>query len=276
MWSEDEVCRALLNAGALTIRDVDSGEEPFVYSSGQRGPGYVMIKALVARQDIFRPLAESLAAKLRDEGIRFDHIAGNATGGMIPAYAVREAFQRQTGRHDIEYVYVRGSRKPGGFGELVTGLQHIPPALAVAEPLSWLVVEDLVNYAETPVNTVLLLRSLGYHAGTSRGGWSPSSISARSDPSSNLSTATVSPSRSTMWRTLRRTSAGSWQSNRHSASSRYMEVHATSSGPLFSRALWPSLRVIVPSSSVTSRSRRRVPSTYRSTIWRVLTTPSGM
>lgn len=164
MWSEDEVCRALLNAGALTIRDVDSGEEPFVYSSGQRGPGYVMIKALVARQDIFRPLADSLAAKLRDEGIRFDHIAGNATGGMIPAYAVREAFQRQTGRHDIEYVYVRGSRKPGGFGELVTGLQHIPPALAVAEPLSWLVVEDLVNYAETPVNTVLLLRSLGYRA----------------------------------------------------------------------------------------------------------------
>jgi orotate phosphoribosyltransferase len=164
MWSEDEVCRALLEAGTLTVRDVAAGEEPFLYSSGQRGPGYVMVKALVARQDVFLPLADALAAKLHRDGVPFDHIAGNATGGMIPAYAIRAAFQQQTGRHDIEYVYVRGSRKPGGFGELVTALEHIPPPRASVDPPSWLVVEDLVNYAETPVNTLLLLRSLGYRA----------------------------------------------------------------------------------------------------------------
>ena len=33
---------AIIEAGGMEIRDVDSGEEPFLYSSGNRGPGYIM------------------------------------------------------------------------------------------------------------------------------------------------------------------------------------------------------------------------------------------
>ncbi len=162
--SEDAVCLALLAAGALSVRDVDAGEEPFLYSSGNHGPGYVMVKALVARQAVFRALIDALAAKLIDAGVPFDHVIGNATGGMIPAYALREAYQRRSGRTDVEYVYVRGARKEGGHRELVTGLEHIAPRTQAGAPSSWLVVEDMVNFAETPVNSLLLLRSLGFVA----------------------------------------------------------------------------------------------------------------
>lgn len=79
--AEDEVCRLLLAARVLSIRDVDAaGEEPFVYSSGHVGPGYVMVKGLVGRLDVFSTLTEQLALKLIDEGVAFDHVAGNATG----------------------------------------------------------------------------------------------------------------------------------------------------------------------------------------------------
>lgn len=163
-WTEKEVCRAILGTRALTVRDVAGGEEPFRYSSGSVGPGYVMAKSLVGTQAVFRPLMQQLALKLVSERIAFDHIIGNATGGMIPAYAVREAYQQITGRVDIEYVYVRGSRKQGGHGELVTGIEHVNRRSRSGEPASWIVVEDLINHAETSVNSLLLFRKLGFVA----------------------------------------------------------------------------------------------------------------
>ena len=65
--SEEAVCVKMLEAGAVDIRDVDGGEEPFLYSSGNRGPGYVMVKGLVTRQEIFKPLVEQLALRIGRE-----------------------------------------------------------------------------------------------------------------------------------------------------------------------------------------------------------------
>ena len=156
--SEEDVCRLILNAEAAVVRDVDGGEEPFLYSSGNWGPGYVSIKGLVGRQETFRPLAEQLALRVIDSGIEFDFIAANATGGMVPGYQLREDLQRMTGR-EIPYVYTRGTRKPGGHKELVTGIDgnpHIP------EGSRSLVIEELVNFAQSTSNSAVGLRELGY------------------------------------------------------------------------------------------------------------------
>lgn len=161
--SEEAVCAKLLEVGAVSIRDVDAGEEPFLYSSGNFGPGYVMVKGTVGRQDVFKPIVEQLALRLVEEDVEFDNVAGNATGGMIPAYQCREDYQRMTGK-DVGYVYVRGTRKEGGHKELITGLDHIAPIREDGSPAHWLVVEELVNFGETTTNSLNLLRGLGFVA----------------------------------------------------------------------------------------------------------------
>jgi orotate phosphoribosyltransferase len=162
--SEEEICAHLLDLRALDIRDVDGGEAPFHYSSGNFGPGYVDIKGTVGAQHVFKSLVEQVAVRLIDDNVEFDNIAGNATGGIVPAYECREAYQQLTDRVDIGYVYVRGSRKQGGKGELVTGLQHIPPNREDGSPAQFLVMEELVNFAETTTNSLLHLRELGFIA----------------------------------------------------------------------------------------------------------------
>lgn len=161
--SEEAICAQLLEVGAVAIRDVDAGEDPFLYSSGNFGPGYIMVKGTVARQEVFKPVVEQLALRLIDEGVEFDNIAGNATGGMIPAYQCREDYQRLSGKN-VGYVYVRGTRKEGGHRELITGLDHISPAREDGSPAQWLVVEELVNFGETTTNSLNLFRELGFVA----------------------------------------------------------------------------------------------------------------
>jgi len=51
-----KAARMILKAEALTIRDVDGGESPFLYASGNWGPGYIMIKGLVGRKKIIKSL----------------------------------------------------------------------------------------------------------------------------------------------------------------------------------------------------------------------------
>lgn len=148
--------KKILDAGALEIRDIDAGEQPFLYSSGNRGPGYVMIKGLVSRRDLMKELCHALANKVMSV-VSPDVVAGNATGGMIPGWIISDWL-------GLPYLYVRNSRKVGGHGELVTGFgTHIP------QDCHCLVVEELVNFAQTTVNSTNALRSLGFrvtHAAT--------------------------------------------------------------------------------------------------------------
>lgn len=161
--SEEAICDMMLGAGSVAIRDVDAGEEAFLYSSGNYGPGYVMVKGLVSLDEVFDPLTEQLALKLDDDGVEFDNVAGNATGGMIPAHQCRRDYQRITGKK-VGFVYVRGTRKEGGHKELVTGLEHIPPTRPDGSPPHWLVVEELVNYAETTTNSLRIFEGMGHVA----------------------------------------------------------------------------------------------------------------
>lgn len=156
--SQGKICRLIIEAGAVEIRDVDAGEEPFLYSSGNYGPGYVMIKGLVGQERVFKTLTEQLALRIVDKNVNFDFIAANATGGMVPGYQLREDLQRLTGRK-IPYVYVRNTRKLGGHNDIVTGAANNPE---ISKGDTALVVEELVNFSQTTANSAIALREEGY------------------------------------------------------------------------------------------------------------------
>lgn len=152
-----ELAEEILSHDAVVVRDVDSGEEPFVYSTGNRGPGYVQIKGLVGRPELVQDLAEALAAKVA-ERCDVDFVNGNATGGIIPGWELRRALSARLGR-SLPFTYLRGSRKPGGHGELITGLRANPDIKSGSRAL---IVEELVNYAGTTTNSVLEFRRAGF------------------------------------------------------------------------------------------------------------------
>lgn len=154
-----ELAEEILSHDAIVVRDVDAGEEPFVYSTGNRGPGYVQIKGLVGRPELVQDLAEALAAKVA-ERCEIDFVNGNATGGIIPGWELRRALSARLGR-SLPFTYLRGARKPGGHGELITGLRANPD---IREGSRALIVEELVNYAGTTTNAVLEFRAAGFVA----------------------------------------------------------------------------------------------------------------
>ena len=158
----EEIGLKIIRAGGLEIRDVDSGEEPFLYSSGNHGPGYVMIKGLVGQPSVLEYLTGQLASKMLTLGVdrEFDFIAGNATGGMVPGWQLRNDLELLTGR-EIPYVYVRETRKIGGHKEHITGDRN-NPLINIDDRA--LVFEELVNFAETTTNSAKVLREAGYRA----------------------------------------------------------------------------------------------------------------
>lgn len=158
--TQEGVIRLLVESGAAQIRDLSRGEEPFLYSSGWWGPGYFLVKGLVGQKRVLKLLVGELAERLVESGVtqRFDFVAGNATGGMVPGWILSEELERRLDRQ-VPYVYVRNTRKIGGTAEYVTGHQNssdINPGDRA------LVFEELVNFAETTGNSALVLRDEGF------------------------------------------------------------------------------------------------------------------
>jgi|GEM_PF-1157502 len=160
--SIEEVAKTIFASGAVEIRDVDSGEEPFVYSTGNRGPGYVMIKGLVGQPKVLNFLSRQLAHKIAPLYQKeFEFIEGNATGGMVPAWQLRIELERVLGLEEgtIPYNYLREARKSGGHGELITGKGNNP---LIIDGMPVLVFEELVNYAGTTTNAARIFREEGH------------------------------------------------------------------------------------------------------------------
>ncbi len=158
--SLEEIATKIIGSGSVEIRNVDGGEDPFNYSSGNRGPGYIMIKGLVGQPNVLKFLTKQLAYKVvsvvGNEG--FDFIEGNVTGGMIPGWQLSCDISEILGR-EIPFCYLRESRKEGGHGELITGDRNNP---LIKIGMRVLVVEELVNYAETTTNAAEVFRKVGY------------------------------------------------------------------------------------------------------------------
>lgn len=163
--TEDSVIREdvviqVLRDGAVEIRNVDQGEPPFLYSSGNWGPGYVSIKGLVGQKEILKILVLRLAEKITERNIPIGFVAGNVSGGVVPGWLLSEEFERILNRR-VPFVYIRDTRKKGGQKELITGIAHNPE---IVEGSAGLVVEELINFAETTCNGALALREAGYTA----------------------------------------------------------------------------------------------------------------
>lgn len=161
----ESLVRQMLDAHTLALRDIEGGDEPFEYSSGNHGPGYLMVKGLVSQTALMEALVYNTAVKVLEEFPDIEYVSGNATGGMVPGWIMHQALSKLTGRH-IPYFYVRGTRKLGGHGELLTGDKNND---FFATPRTGLVVEELVNFATTTTNSALAQREAGHvvnHAAT--------------------------------------------------------------------------------------------------------------
>jgi len=153
--TKETVMLKILQSGGLSIRDVDNGEEAFLYSSKNHGPGYVDIKGRIGFDKVFEPMIALLADKLMTDNVQFDLIVGMMTGGCLPGYRVKQILSQRL-KKGIIYIYQRGARKIGGHQELDTGDRNNHN---IPNPCRALIVEELVNFAETTTNGVLYERA---------------------------------------------------------------------------------------------------------------------
>jgi len=112
----------VLRANTVEIRDVPqkvTNEEvgnlprenqPFLYASGNWGPIYVMIKALVAYGQVIPILVEQLTLQIIENFPSLDYVAGNITGGVIPGWQLSEELSTRL-KKEIDFIYVGGTRK---------------------------------------------------------------------------------------------------------------------------------------------------------------------
>ena len=153
---KEQVMRLILeSSGGVEIRDVDVGEESFLYSTKNRGPGYIDIKGRVGWDEVFESMVDLLADKLIEDEVDFDLIVGMMTGGSMPGFRLKQIMSERLGKR-IVYIYQRGARKVGGHQELDTGDRNNPHIPAKCRTL---VVEELVNFAGTTTNGVLYERN---------------------------------------------------------------------------------------------------------------------
>lgn len=158
MIDTEKLSRMIIDANAVDVHDVEGGEQPFLYSSGNWGPGYVMIKGLVGRKHIIKLLSQRLAELVAELAPDIDFVAGNVTGGLVPGWVLSEFLELEFGR-TVPFVYVRDTRKKGGQREQITGIANNPE---ISKGWKGLVVEELVNFAETTCNSAEVLRGEGY------------------------------------------------------------------------------------------------------------------
>ena len=166
LLSEEECCRLILSGNQFEIRDVAVGEEPFEYSASTPekpfyGPGYGLVKALVAQDRIFSPLVNQLALRITAITPPFQLVCGNVSGGMTPAFLLKLYLSYMYGR-PVVYIYARDTRKRHGSPELLVGFGNNPD---IQPGMHALDVEELVNSANTTCNAARTLRANGFVCG---------------------------------------------------------------------------------------------------------------
>ena len=131
--------QALKDCGALQFGD-------FTLASGAKSKYYIDIKRASTDPKVLKLIAEGMAAKLKEQGLKVDRIAGIVLGS-VPLAA---ALSLETG---IPYVMVRKEKKDHGTGKLIEGV------LNQGEKV--LVVEDVITSAGSSVKGIATLRAEG-------------------------------------------------------------------------------------------------------------------
>jgi len=151
-----KLIRLIYDYDRIEIRDVDEGEEPFLYSTKNHGPGYVDVKGGVGIDEFFECAVGLLADVIVTNQVPVDIVIGMMTGGALPGYRLKQLLQERLGKRII-YIYQRGARKEGGHSELDTGDRN---NCFVKKGCYGLVAEELVNFAGTTTNGVLYERNV--------------------------------------------------------------------------------------------------------------------
>ena len=131
--------QALKGCGALQFGD-------FTLASGAKSKYYIDIKRASTDPKVLKLIAEGMAAKLKELGLKVDRIAGIVLGS-VPLAA---ALSLETG---IPYVMVRKEKKDHGTGKLIEGVLNSGEKV--------LVVEDVITSAGSSVKGIATLRAEG-------------------------------------------------------------------------------------------------------------------
>ena len=118
----------------------------FTLSSGKKSAYYIDIKKASTDPKVLAEIAERMAARLNERGMKVDRIAGVVLGSIPLAVAL----SLRTG---IPFVMVRKERKEHGTGKLIEGV------LCPGEKV--LVVEDVVTSAGSSAEAISILRGAG-------------------------------------------------------------------------------------------------------------------
>lgn len=122
----ERVAKVLLESGCVCLKP----EDPFTYASGLRGPIYCDNRQILSHVAGREVIVEAFIEAIKTKELRFDAVAGLATGGIPHAAFIAD-------RLKVPMLYVRSKAKGHGKQSLIEGdikgLNKI------------LLIEDLIN-----------------------------------------------------------------------------------------------------------------------------------
>ena len=140
-----EIVRAILSKGAMKV----SIEKPFRWASGYAMPIYVDNRCLIGYPEVRGAIADAFSKKIKDSGIKYDAIAGVATGAIPHATTLADKL-------GLPLLYIRPKPKDHGIGRQVEG--DLPGGFAGKNIL---VIEDTISTGGSSVKAVEAMRTEG-------------------------------------------------------------------------------------------------------------------
>ncbi|WP_283152255.1 orotate phosphoribosyltransferase [Guptibacillus hwajinpoensis] len=136
------IAKALLEIEAVSLQP----NNPFTWSSGLLSPIYCDNRLTLSYPKVRKEIAQGLATMVKEKYPDAEVIAGTATAGIPHAAWVSDVL-------DLPMVYVRGSAKGHGKGNVIEG--------KVDEGQKVVVIEDLVSTGGSSIDAVKQLQSAG-------------------------------------------------------------------------------------------------------------------
>lgn len=139
------IARAIIQKGALSV----SFEKPFHWASGYAMPVYIDNRCLIGYPEIRSAIGEAFKGQIEESGLRYDAIAGVATGAIPHATTLADKLS-------LPLLYIRAKAKDHGAGRQVEG--DIPGGLSGK---SVLVIEDTISTGSSAINAIEAVRKEG-------------------------------------------------------------------------------------------------------------------
>ena len=136
------IAKALLEIEAVSLQP----NNPFTWSSGLLSPIYCDNRLTLSYPKVRKEIAQGLANMVKEKYPDAEVIAGTATAGIPHAAWVSDVL-------DLPMVYVRGSAKGHGKGNVIEG--------KVDDGQKVVVIEDLVSTGGSAIDAVKQLQSAG-------------------------------------------------------------------------------------------------------------------